>query len=265
MFRISRHQLGPRVYVLGARIHEWHLGLAVLGSLAVLAAFRELDHNLATGTAIFVGVWLVAKDWRDLVPSQRDTRAWSLGLHVRAAPLRVRRLGALPKLAALAAGLAGLVNLASAVTPNIAWRDDLLLQVAPFEALRLSHAAAVPASVLLLVTAPYLWRRRQGALRLALVLLLALGVLDLLKGLDVEEASSSFAVAGLLWLGRKSFCVRHDPVTLRTAARRVPLIAGTGLLLCGVAVWIAAPDSASLFSLVRETFDALAWQQGPFA
>ena len=45
-----------------------------------------------------------------------------------------------------------LVNLASAVTPNIAWRDHLLLQFAPLEAMRLSHAAAVPASLLLFVT-----------------------------------------------------------------------------------------------------------------
>ena len=70
------------------------------------------------------------------------------------------------------AGLAGLVNLASAVTPNIAWRNHLLLHVEPFEALKLSHAAAIPASMLLARRRrPYLWRRRQGALRLALVLL----------------------------------------------------------------------------------------------
>ena len=93
------------------------------------------------------------------------------------------------------------INLASAVTPNIGWRHHLLMQFAPFEALRLSHAAAVPASVLLFATAPYLWRKREGALRLAIVLLVGLGVLDLLKGLDFEESVGSFSVAGVLWLG----------------------------------------------------------------
>jgi lysyl-tRNA synthetase, class II len=252
------------VYVLGARVHEWHLGATLLLGLGLAAAFRDLDPNLATGAAIFVGIWLVAKDWHDLVPSRRDTAHWRLGLHIRAAPLRaVHRAAPLPKLAAVAAVAAGLVNLASAVTPNIAWRDHLLLQIAPLGAMRLSHAAAIPASLLLLVTAPYLWRRRQTAFRLALVLLLGLGVLNLLKGLDIEEASGSFALAGLLWLGRASFCVRHDPVGVRTALKRVPLTVGAGLLLCGLAVWLSAPWGTSLWTVVRETYDSLLWQGGP--
>ncbi|MGB2874431.1 MAG: phosphatidylglycerol lysyltransferase domain-containing protein [Gaiellaceae bacterium] len=266
MLRIDRHRLGPRVYVLGTRVHEWHLGVALLAGLGIAAALHSLEDGLVTGFAVFAGIWLVAKDWRDLVPSQRDTAAWCIGLHMPAAPLRaVRRAAALPKLAALAAIAAGLVNLASAVTPNIAWRDHLLLKVASLQALRLSHAAAIPASLLLLVTAPYLWRRRQGALRLAVVLLLGLGVLDLLKGLDIEEAAASFALAGVLWLGRSSFCVQHDPVTLRAALRRVPLLAGAGLLLCGVAVWFAAPAGASLSAVARQTVDSLLWQPGPIS
>ena len=264
MLRIDNHRLGPRVYVLGARVHEWHLGAGVLLALGLGAAFDKVDPGLASAAAVLLGVWLVAKDWRDLVPSQRDTASWRLGLHGRAAPLRaVRRGDPLPKLAALGTALAGLVNLASAVTPNIGWRDHLLLRFAPFEALRLSHAAAVPASLLLFATAPYLWRKREGALRLAIVLLIGLGVLDVLKGLDFEEAAGSFAGAGVLWLGRRSFCVHHDSVTMRTALLRVPLLAGSGLLLCGFAVWLAAPASASFGAVVHETWAALLWQPGP--
>ena len=264
VLRIDNHRLGPRVYVLGTRVHEWHLGAAVLLALAVGAAFDKVDLGPAPAAAVLFGLWLVAKDWRDLVPSQRDTASWRLGLHGRAAPLRaVRRGDPLPKLAAVATALAGLVNLASAVTPNIGWRDHLLLQFAPFQALRLSHAAAVPASLLLFVTAPYLWRKREGAMRLAIVLLLGLGVLDVLKGLDFEESGVSFAGAGVLWVGRRSFCVRHDPATVRAALKRVPLLAGSGLLLCGFAVWLAAPESASLGAVVRETIAALLWQPGP--
>src|SRR4029078_9692903 len=107
---------------------------------------------------------------RVLSPAQRDSAAWRLGLHLRSHPLRaVRRADPLPKVAAVTAGLAGLVNLASAVTPNIAWRNHLLLSVGPFETLKLAPSLATPASMLLLVTSPYLWGRRQGALRLALV------------------------------------------------------------------------------------------------
>jgi len=267
VLRIERHRLGPRVYVLGARVHEWQLGAALLIALAAATLAHRLDRDGLVGvTLLLAGVWLVAKDWRDLVPSQRDTAAWCVGLHARSAPLRaIRRAAALPKLAAVAAVTAGLVNLASAVTPNIAWRDHLLLNVAPLAALRISHAVAVPASLLLLVTAPYLWGRRQGALRLALVLLLGLGALDLLKGLDLEEAAGSFAAAGLLWLGRSSFCVRHDPVTLRSALRRAPLVIAAGLFLCGLAVWLAAPWGTPLAQVARQTYDSLLWQDGPIA
>src|SRR2546423_1678176 len=247
VLRIDRHRLGPRVYVLGARVHEWHLGAVLLLGLAAGAAFHHVGDGTGTGVAFAAGIWLVLKDWRDLHPAHRDTTSWRLGLHVPVHPLRaVRRADPLPKLAALTAGLAGLVNLASAVTPNIAWRDHLLLQIAPLETLQLSHAAAVPASLLLLVTAPYLWRRRQGALQLALSLLLGLAILDVVKGLDVEPAAGSAAAAAVLWIGRRSFYVRHDPVTLRSALRRVPLLGAAGLVLCWLAARVASPENASL-------------------
>jgi lysyl-tRNA synthetase, class II len=264
VLRIDRHRLGPRVYVLGARVHEWHLGAALLLCLAAAALLDRVEPSTASAAVLAAGIWLVAKDWRDLVPARRDTAEWRLGLHARPAPLRAcRRADPLPHLAAIGAALAGLVNLASAVTPNIAWRNHLLVQVAPLQALRLSHAVAVPASLLLLATAPYLWRRRLGALRLAVIVLIALTGLDLLKGLDVEPALGSLALAAILWLGRGSFCVRHDPATLRVALRLAPLLALAGLLLCGLTVWIAAPEDASVGAVLRETFAALLWQPGP--
>jgi hypothetical protein len=128
VLRIDRHRLGPRVYVLGARIHEWHVGVALLLALAAGGLTDHVDDGLATTAAVLAGVWLVAKDWRDLFPAHRDTCAWRLGLHVRVYPLRaVRRADPLPKLAAAVAALAGLVNLAAAVEPNIAWRNHVLL------------------------------------------------------------------------------------------------------------------------------------------
>ena len=83
MLRLERHALGPRVYVLRRRIHEYHLGLAILLVLAVSAALDWLHFDLAAVLAAVAGVWLVAKDWRDLIPSQRDTASWRVGLHRR--------------------------------------------------------------------------------------------------------------------------------------------------------------------------------------
>ena len=267
MLRLERHPFGPRVYVLRRRIHEYHLGLAVLTALAVGSFFDIVDLGLATGLAALVGFWLVAKDWRDLVPSKRDSASWQMGLHRRAAPLRgLRRTDSLPALAALAALTAGIVNLVSAATPNSGWRHRFLLRnVESLDEIRVFHALALPAAAALIVTAFYLYRRRRGALNVAVALLLALGVLNLAKGLDFEEALWSFAAAGLLWWGRAAFHVRHDPVSLRSALLRVPVILAGAAVLIVSSVALAAPASASFGQILRAAGDAVIWQPGPIA
>src|SRR5436190_10688438 len=102
--RIERHRLGPRVYGLGARWHDWHLGLLALAGVAVGLLTGVVDAGLPVGLAALAGVWLIAKDWRDLTARRRDTAAWRLGLHRRPYPLRrFRKSDPLPLLAALAA------------------------------------------------------------------------------------------------------------------------------------------------------------------
>src|SRR5439155_1766770 len=85
------------------------------------------------------------------------------------------------------------VNLVSALTPNMAWRGHALLKLEPLAAMRVSHALAIPVAWLLLVAGVYLGRRRRRALQLAIVLLVVLAALNILKGLDVEEAAADRA------------------------------------------------------------------------
>src|ERR1019366_3236816 len=99
----------------------------------------------------------------------------------------------LPRLAAVAAALIGLVNVASALSPNIRWRGHLLLDFEPVEAIRLFHALALPAGTALLLVAPYLAKRRHRAWQTAIVLMLALGAFELLKGLDFEETAITWS------------------------------------------------------------------------
>ena len=243
MISLERHQLGPRVRVLGCRIHEWQLGfaIAVLGCGLRLAAVID-----DPGAALFglAACWLVVKDWHDLFPSRRDTAAWRPLLHKRVAALRESRRGdQLPGLIAAAAAITGLVNLVSALTPDVAWRGHLLLEVEPVSALPVFHALALPSSAALVVTAFYLARRRRRALHAALAFLVLLGAFDLLKGLDVEEACLSWLVAVLLWWGRDAFYVGHDPIRLRGAAWRVPAIAAGAYALATVAAFAAAPHA----------------------
>ena len=130
----------------------------------------------------------------------------------------------LPRAAALGAAFVGLVNIASAVTPNIRWRGHLLLQYEPVQAMRLFNALALPTGAALLLVAPYLLRRRRRAWQLAILLMVALGLFDLLKGLDFEETTLTWASAGILLWGHEAFGVRHDPISLRSALWRVPLL-----------------------------------------
>jgi hypothetical protein len=83
MLRVERHELGPRVYLLRRRIHEYQLGLGILGLLGVGALPDWVKPDDEWSLVALAAVWLVAKDWRDLIPSQRDTAAWRLGFHRR--------------------------------------------------------------------------------------------------------------------------------------------------------------------------------------
>jgi lysyl-tRNA synthetase class 2 len=249
VIRLHRHRLGPRLFVLGRRIHEWHLGVALVAAVLIGIAFDAWNLSPASGVVAAVGTWLVVKDWHDIIPSRRDTAAWRIGLHRRTAPLRtIRRAEGLPAFAAAIAFAVGLVNLASALTPNVAWRHHLLLQLEPMEVVPVFHTLTVPLSIALVVVAFYLRARRHRAWQLALGLMIVLGAVSLLKGLDFEEALLSWAAAALLWWGRDTFCVRHRP--LGSAS---PALMALGLVVVGSASFLAW-QAASV-----ELDDELAW------
>jgi lysyl-tRNA synthetase class 2 len=168
----------------------------------------------------------------------------------------------LPPLAATSAAFVGLVNIASALTPNIRWRGRLLLDVEPVATMRLFHALALPVGGALLLVAPYLLKRRRRAWQAAVVLMFALGLVDLLKGLDFEETAITWTTAGVLALGGSAFPVRHEAITLRSAIWRVPVLGILGLLGAGLATW-ASQGHPSWSLIVRETGDLLRWQPGP--
>jgi lysyl-tRNA synthetase, class II len=176
--------------------------------------------------------------------------------------IRQRTARCTPALAAFAAALVGLINVASALTPNIRWRGRLLLDVEPVEAVRLFHAFALPAGAALLFVSPYLLKRRRRAWQTAIGLMLVLGLLDLLKGLDVEETVLTWAAAAMMLASATEFHVEHDTITLRSSIWRVPLLGTFGVSLAAVAAWVSQ-GHPSMRAVVRETGDLLAWHAGP--
>jgi len=152
----------------------------------------------------------------------------------------------LPRLAALGAALVGAINVASALTPTIRWRGHLLLSYEPVQAMRMFHDLALPAGAALLLVAPYLIKRRRRAWQAAIFLMVALGAFDLLKGLDFEETALTWSVAAVLVTGGPAFNVRHDPITLRSAVWRVPLLAAVGVSVAVLAAWASQSDAVQL-------------------
>ncbi|HET7745052.1 MAG TPA: phosphatidylglycerol lysyltransferase domain-containing protein [Gaiellaceae bacterium] len=266
MIRLERHSRGPRLYLFGRRVHEWHLGLVVIGVVVAGWLGGIWSISVWTGVALAVGAWMVVKDWRDVFPHLRDTAVWRFGLHRPFVPLRVLRYGDdLPSLVALVAFVVGVVNLASALTPNIGWRHHTLLQLEPVEAVPLFHTVAVPASAALITTAYYLRRRRILAWALAVALLVVLGVLDLAKGLDFEETAISWAAAAVLWWGREAFYVRPARPRLTSPLWMLGVATAIATVAASVTVWIAAGPSRTSLGTIRETLDLLAWRTGSVA
>jgi lysyl-tRNA synthetase, class II len=156
-----------------------------------------------------------------------------------------------PALAGLATAFVGLVNIGSALTPELPLRLRSLLALAPATDVRLAHALALPAGLALLGVAWPIARRRRRALHLAVVLLIAAGALNVLKGLDLEEALISWALAYGLWRARPAFWVRHASDALPQLLARCAAIAAAAVGTALLAVTVAgAPPSAALRGLV---------------
>jgi lysyl-tRNA synthetase class 2 len=271
-FRIERHRLGPRFFVLGKRVHECHAG-AVLLAACLAAVLTDVPVPKPVLALMLVpATWMLVKDWQDFIPSRRDTLAWSASMHRRPRPLREARTAAwLPPLAGLLAVIVGAVNVASTLTPDFSWRARLIRHALPDTVPLLAHAIAFPAGIALVVIGFYLARRRRRAWIVGVAILIAVGALNLLKGLDVEEAAASWALAGLLFWGRPAFLVQHDRSDWPTALRRVALVllaaaatVGLGLLepleWMPLAIGLVAPGA--MLACVYVLFRPLATPRG---
>ena len=161
----------------------------------------------------------------------------------------------LPPLAGWLTFAVGLLNVGSALTPNLAARARLLLHIETADFVPLAHALALAAGVALIVLAVHLGRRRRRAMQLAVVVLLAAGVLNLVKGLDWEEALVSWGVAGVLLGGRHAFYV-HQGLSLPRAARIVPALVALAYTAAFVAVAAASGHVTPSFTVGRGLSEA---------
>ena len=133
---------------------------------------------------------------------------------------RSRRVGA----AAIAA--AGLLNLASALTPPLGDRLHAVDALLPLAVPQAAAALVALAGLGLLLMARGVRRGQRLAWSASLGLLAASGILHLVKGVDVEEAAAALVVAGYLLAQRRAFRGPADPPSVR---RGLATLAGGAL------------------------------------
>ena len=118
-----------------------------------------------------------------------------------------------PPLAAYLTALIGIIDIASALTPEFRRRVRDLTEVVPGAFVRSASALTVVVGLLLLLLARGLRKRKRRAWRAVVALLAASIALHVLKGLDVEEASISLLLLAALIYFRDEFRAKGDPTT----------------------------------------------------
>ena len=159
--------------------------------------------------------------------------------------------GIAPLLLAALAFVGGAILLVSGSLPAIPDRLHALRDIVPLPFVEASHIAASLAGTGLLLLAPGLYKRLDGAFILTRLVLLAGAAFSLAKGFDYEEAIVLILIAGLLQWSRKSF-YRHTAFTMRSfSAGWIAAVA----VAVGLALWIG------IFSYKHVDFQTDLWWQ----
>lgn len=114
--------------------------------------------------------------------------------------------------------LLGLVDIGSALSPGIHDRARLLTELVPHVFPAAATTGTLAAGALMVVTSRAVSRCKRRAWLLCVVLAIASIGLNLLKGLDIEEALLGVVLLALLITGRGHFTARPDPRSLSRVA-----------------------------------------------
>ncbi|MES2496544.1 MAG: bifunctional lysylphosphatidylglycerol flippase/synthetase MprF [Pseudomonadota bacterium] len=165
------------------------------------------------------------------------------------ASARVVASGLAPLLMSAASFLGGAVLLLSGSTPAIPDRLHMLHAIVPLPFIEASHLAASLVGTGLLLLAPGLYRRLDGAFVTARALLIAGAVFSLAKGIDYEEAIVCLTIAGLLQWTSPAFYRTTAFVARAFSPSWMGCVAAVG----GLSLWIG------LFSYKHIDYDNSLW------
>lgn len=189
--------------------------------LAALLVYRVVYYLLPLALAVMLLAWRERGRQRGRVAGLlAGTRAVATGIA--------------PTALSAACFVGGAVLLVSGSLPAVPSRLRFLADVLPLPFIEASHIASSLAGTGLLLLAPGLYRRLDGAFVATRALLLAAAVFSLAKGLDYEEAAVCMMLAALLQWTRPAFY-------RRTALTQQPFSPGWLVPIASVvilSVWI---------------------------
>lgn len=189
--------------------------------LAALIVYRLLYYLLPLALGILLLLASEGRHWR--APAARAMSG-----------ARALVSGVAPLALAAASVAGGAVLLLSGSLPAVPARLHALHAFVPLPFIEASHIVASLAGTGLVLLAPGLYRRLDGAFVAARALLLAGALFSLAKGIDYEEALVCLSIAALLQWTRPAF-YRRTALTAQPLS--VAWIAAAGAMLA-VAVWV---------------------------
>ena len=119
------------------------------------------------------------------------------------------------RVVALLTAVMGVVNLFSAIIPAVHSRMVIIRDIFPMEVLHGTRLAAALAGFALLLLAGSLWRRKRTAWLLTVLILVGSIAVNLVKGLDYEEASLDALLIVFLLLLRSNYHADSDRPSVR--------------------------------------------------
>jgi lysyl-tRNA synthetase class 2 len=151
---------------------------------------------------------------------------------------------------AWAVGLAGLVDLVSAISPRFPGRLQLLENLVTIVVPAAANALVVPVGVVLLLSSRRLARGSQRAWRLAVALLAISSLLHVLKGLDYEEAVLTGLLAVALVAKRREFSAPGSPEGQPRALLRLITMSAVAFVFAFLALLVNRTASGLPFHLL---------------
>ncbi|MDR6787722.1 phosphatidylglycerol lysyltransferase [Sphingomonas sp. BE138] len=212
-------------------------------AFAALIAYRVIYYLLPLAVAVAILAWREGLRRRHLLDHPLSSRLLRDG--------RAVANGIAPLALTAATFMSGAMLLLSGSLPSLHHRMGALASIVPLPFIEASHVAASLVGTGLLLLAPGLYRRLDGAFVATRALLLAGAAFSLAKGIDYEEAIACLTLAAMLQWTRGAFYRRTALTQIRWSAGWLSAV----LVVLAAAVWIG------LFAYRRVPYqDDLWWQ-----